>query len=71
MAEVWNLNPGRVVLGHFYIRNDRLLRRLKQSDRFEVRVRIAQEDPVGRVHTNRLQDGYVWMPDRQEWYFEP
>jgi hypothetical protein len=65
----WNLNPRRVMHGHFQIRNRRLVN-LRTNDRFEVRMRMVQGDPVGRDHV-LLEDGYVYNQKTGYWYFEP
>ena len=71
--KVWNLNPRRLVYGHFEIMNERL-RKLRSDDRLEVRIQIIQEDPLGRRH-ELLQDGYVYKQGdsktQDSWYFEP
>ncbi len=67
--KLWNLNPRRIVNGHFKIRNKKLFS-FNPSDSFEVRVKIVQTDEVGRDH-ELLEDGYVYNHVDNYWYFEP
>lgn len=67
--KAWNLNPLRGVLGHFVIRKPQL-QELRPNDRLEIRVRIIQQDTVGRDH-QLLEDGYVYNHTANYWYFEP
>ena len=67
--KLWNLNPKRIVDGHFKIRNRKLIS-FKPRDRFEIRVKIIQTDIVGRDH-ELLEDGYVYNHNEHSWYFEP
>ena len=67
--KTWNLNPRRIVNGHFEIHGRRVLS-LKPKDRFEIRVKIVQTDAIGRDH-KLLEDGYVYNNRKDYWYFEP
>lgn len=68
--QIWNLNPARAVFGHFSITNPQLTIRLEGSDRLEIRVKMQQEDKLGRSH-ERLLDGFVYSKAGDFWYFEP
>jgi len=68
-GKTWNLNPRIQINGHFEIHNDRI-KNLSQGQRFEIRVNITAIDVYEREH-QRLEDGYVYVPEGGYWYFEP
>jgi len=68
-GKIWHLNPRNQINGHFMIYNNKI-KELKQGQRFEIRIAITLIDIYEREH-KRLEDGYVYMPESNNWYFEP
>lgn len=64
--KLWRLNPGFTLNGHMFIPD------FRKSDerRLELEVQVSLVDIYNREHRH-LPLGFVWMPDRKDWYLEP
>lgn len=69
----WNLNPRSQINGWFKINNQRA-ENPQPSDIFRIRIKVTQEDVLGREH-KLLEDGFVARPPGvgkvSTWAFEP
>jgi HNH endonuclease len=62
---LWNLNPQSLIQGHFDIP-----RTAKTPSKVEVVVKLTIVDMYEREHHN-LPVAWVYMPEQNDWYFEP
>ena len=62
----WRLNPGQLHHGHFRIHE----KAEKSKKRLEVEVNLTITDQYGREH-KRQPVGFVYVRDKDYWYFEP
>lgn len=64
----WNVNPRSVVNGHFPIPNETV--NSENEERLEIRVNVKILDQYEREH-HLLPVGWVYMRDRNSWFYEP